>query len=129
MSEETTPDYGPQKRPASARQIEAQRRFLANESASGSSDASLCSGAGRKAPSDDPDVQGTVVPTGLAQAWWMALHWQCEAERLANEYRRKMSSDTAMEFRVLRDAFASIQAELNASMLNAKDETRREVGD
>lgn len=36
MSKETAPDYGPQKRPASVKQIAAQQRFIANEIASGS---------------------------------------------------------------------------------------------
>lgn len=39
----------------------------ANEPAPGSSDASLCSGAGRKAPANDPDVQGTGGTTGFAK--------------------------------------------------------------
>ena len=73
------------------------------------------------------NVQGTVDSTGLAQAWCLALHWQCEAQRKSDEYRRKKAYDAAMDFRVIRDAFASIQAEIHAS-LDAKDEIRLESG-
>jgi hypothetical protein len=46
------------------RAIKAKKR--ANEQLACESNASLCSGAGRKAPANDPDVQGTGLP-GFAE--------------------------------------------------------------
>lgn len=56
-----------------------------------------------------------VMPYGmdlLSEVNSLSLLWSTEAEKLANEYRRKCETDVSMNFRVLRNAFVTIRANL-----------------
>jgi hypothetical protein len=117
-----TTDHGPQKRPASVRQIEAQQRFLANEQLDCSSNASLCSGAARKAPANDPDVQGTGLP-GFSQHRARASIVRDDADLMASFALHAADYE-------LHDAWDDVLAasrrliELLDDRSNAKGETR-----
>lgn len=82
----------------------------ANESASGSSIASLCSGAARKAPAIEADVQGTDLRSGLAE--WL----QEVEESIAVMFKSSKWSETQlMQYKEKRGVTRRIRSILDAN--------------
>jgi hypothetical protein len=97
----------------------------ANEQLACSSNASLCSGAARKAPANDPDVQGTGLP-GFAQLRARAMHQRDECHRYALEYEAKGNEGREREWESASWAFNCVLQWLDAIEADAKDACTQE---